>query len=101
MPSLRLAGARCAAVLFAAAAAAPHAAAQANCEMYGKLAIQQQQENEERACGFSGDAWSTDLKRHVDWCGGVAPDRWRMELQKRQQALDDCGAEAADAAGAR
>lgn len=99
MLSLRLVGAPCAAVVFAVAVGAPQAAAQANCEMYGKLAIQQQQENEERACGLSGDAWSTDLKRHIDWCGGVAPDQWRVELQKRQQALDACGAgDAAEAA---
>ena len=90
MLSLRLAGARCAAVVFATAAGVAQAVAQANCEMYGKLAIQQQQENEERRCGFTGDEWSADLKRHVDWCGGVAPDRWRVELQKRQQALDAC-----------
>ena len=92
MVSRRLVVAGCAAAAVAAGAGAPPAAAQANCEMYGKLAIQQQQENEERRCGFTGDEWSADLKRHVDWCGGVAPDRWRVELPKRQQALDTCDA---------
>ena len=90
MVSLRLVVAGCAVTLVVAGSGIPPAAAQANCEMYGKLAVQQQQQNEERRCGLTGDEWSTDLKRHVDWCGGVAPDRWRVELQKRQQALDAC-----------
>ncbi len=79
--------------LLAAAAFATGAAAQANCEMYGKLAVQQQQENETAGCGFTGDEWGADLKRHIDWCGGVAPDQWKIELQKRQQALAACTAD--------
>lgn len=94
MPPLpRLVVARCAAALVFAPALASNASAQANCDMYGKLAVQQQQENEETGCGLSGDEWSSDLKRHVDWCGGVAPDQWKVELQKRQQALDACKAD--------
>lgn len=99
MPSLRFIVAGSAVALAGAAGLASEAAAQANCEMYGKLAIQQQQENEERQCGLTGDEWSSDLKRHIDWCGGVPPDQWKVELQKRQQALDTCNAdEAAEAA---
>jgi hypothetical protein len=43
-------------------AAAPGAIAQANCDLYGKLALGQQQQNEELKCGFTGSAWSPDLK---------------------------------------
>lgn len=88
----RLVVARCAVAAVTLAALASPAAAQANCDMYGKLAVQQQQENEDGGCGFSGDEWSSDLKRHVDWCGSVPPDEWKVELQERQQALDTCKA---------
>lgn len=80
------------AALLAAAGMVSEAAAQADCATYGKLAVQQQQENVEAKCGFSGPEWSPDLKAHMDWCGGVGPDQWRSLLQKRQQQLDACKA---------
>ena len=48
--------------------------------MYGKLAIQQQQDNAEHKCGFTGPQWSPDMKAHISWCGGVGPDQWKAEL---------------------
>lgn len=71
---------------------APRAHAQANCEMYGKLAMQQQQQNVQEKCGFTGPQWSPDLKAHIAWCGGVGPDQWKSELQARQKQLDGCKA---------
>ena len=79
-------------VICAIGAAAPRAHAQANCEMYGKLAMQQQQENVQEKCGFTGPQWSPDLKAHIAWCGGVGPDQWKSELQARQKQLDGCKA---------
>jgi hypothetical protein len=73
-----------------ALSAAPVALAQANCDLYGKLALGQQQQNEELKCGFTGPAWSPDLKAHKDWCASVGPDQWKVELQSRQQQLDAC-----------
>lgn len=64
--------------------------AQANCDVYGKLALQQQQENVEWKCGFSGSEWTSDLKAHLSWCAGVGPDQWKAELQRRKQQLDAC-----------
>lgn len=89
MPTPRLSMAACVA-LFGVAGLATGAHAQANCETYGKLAIQQQQENVAEKCGFSGPEWSPDLKAHIAWCGGVGPDQWKSELQKRKQQLDAC-----------
>jgi hypothetical protein len=83
----------CAAVSLAAlgvAGLASAASAQANCEMYGKLALQQQKENEASKCGFSGTEWSPDLKAHIAWCSSVSPDQWKAQLQKRKQQLDTC-----------
>lgn len=96
MPSVRLIVFGCAALLAGIGAQTQRSAAQATCEMYGKLAVQQQQANAEAGCGFTGDEWSSDLKRHVDWCGSVPPDQWKVELQKREQALDACKTEKGD-----
>ncbi len=88
----RLSTAACLAAIAAGAALPQTASAQANCEMYGKRAIQQQQENAELKCGFTGSSWSPDLKAHTAWCASVGPDQWKAELQKRQQQLDACAA---------
>jgi hypothetical protein len=72
----------------------PAAFAQANCDMYGKLALKQMQENEQKKCGFKGDAWNADLKAHVAWCATVPPDQWKVQLQKREQQLATCGKKA-------
>jgi len=82
----------CLTAIVGAVGLASGAAAQANCETYGKLAIQQQQENVTLKCGFAGPEWSPDLGAHTAWCGGVGPDQWKVQLQKRKQQLDTCKA---------
>jgi hypothetical protein len=82
----------CITALAGAAGLASNAAAQANCETYGRLALQQQQQNADSKCGFTGPEWSPDLKAHIAWCGGVGPDQWKVQLQKRKQQLDACKA---------
>jgi hypothetical protein len=66
------------------------AAAETPCETYGKLALQQQKDNEAAKCGLTGQEWSTDLKGHVDWCMKVGPDKWKEQLQTRTAALTAC-----------
>ena len=66
------------------------AIAQANCDTYGKLALKQMQENEQKKCGLVGQEWNTDLKAHMAWCATVAPDQWKLQLQKRELALATC-----------
>jgi hypothetical protein len=68
------------------------ASAQATCDMYGRLALQQMQQNIQQKCGLTGPEWSSDLKAHMTWCGGVGPDQWKVQLQKRDQALATCAA---------
>ena len=71
-------------------ALAPVALADANCDTYGKLALQQQKDNEAAKCGLSGPEWSTDLKGHVDWCTKVGTDKWKEQLLMRTAALAAC-----------
>lgn len=68
--------------------------AQANCQWYATTALKQQQENERLKCGFTGQAWNSDLKAHMTWCGSVAPDAWKAQAVKRDQDLAACAAKA-------
>lgn len=90
MQDLRTCAALSIAALLAASAFSSAANAQANCDTYGKLALQQQKENEAEKCGFTGPEWSPDLKAHMAWCGGVGPDQWKVQLQTRAQQLAAC-----------
>jgi hypothetical protein len=66
-----------------------NAAAQANCDWYAKTALRQQQDNEQKKCGFSGPGWSSDLRAHLTWCA-AHPDQWKAEAQRREQQLASC-----------
>ena len=84
-----------AAVALAAAAVAltpQMAAAQSSCQWYGTTALKQQQENVRLACGFKGDAWSSDLREHMRWCASVTPETWRNAAKERDKMLADCAA---------
>ena len=87
---LRTSAALAVCAILGAAGFAPAANAQANCDTYGKLALQQEKENEAFKCGFSGPDWSSDLKAHIAWCGGVSPEQWKVQLQARTQKLSKC-----------
>lgn len=60
------------------------------CETYGKLALQQQKDNQAHKCGLSGREWSANIKEHIDWCSGVTAQDWQAMLKKRTQALEAC-----------
>ena len=68
------------------------ASAQSNCQWYGTTALKQQQQNQAMKCGFSGPEWSSDLGKHVAWCGSVPPAVWKDSAQKRDKMLAECAA---------
>lgn len=77
--------------LLAATAASAEVSAQANCSWYAETALKQQQQNEKNKCGFTGEAWSSDLKAHIAWCSSVSPEVWKKAAQDREQDLLNCG----------
>jgi hypothetical protein len=77
------------ATVLGAAGVVPPASAE-GCDTYGKLALQQQKDNEASKCGLSGPEWSSDLKAHIGWCSSVSPQDWQAMLKKRQSALAVC-----------
>jgi len=86
---LRICAAIAGAAILGTVSIAP-ASAQANCDWYAKTALKQQQENEQRKCGFKGPEWSLDLAAHMSWCRSVAPDVWKKQAQLRNQQLEAC-----------
>ena len=79
-------------VLLGAVASLPlmTAVAHADCNWYAQTALKQQQQNEQLKCGFVGPAWTSDMKAHLAWCGGVAPDKMKSEAQARDKQLQTC-----------
>lgn len=88
---LRKVGAMGAMATLAVLASSPAALAQANCEMYAKLAVQQQRQNESVKCNLSGADWHSDVSGHMAWCSNASPQQWQAALQRRKHALDNCG----------
>ena len=65
--------------------------AQANCKWYGATALKQQQQNEQKKCGFSGEFWHSNLADHMAYCNSVPPDVWKKSAQQRDKQLAECG----------
>ncbi|MFV0297913.1 MAG: hypothetical protein ACK5JT_17540 [Hyphomicrobiaceae bacterium] len=80
----------CVATLPLSVVVAATAHAQANCDWYAKTAVRQQQINETRKCGYTGQSWHKDLARHRAWCLVVPPDLWKAEAKKRSDLLMTC-----------
>ena len=41
------------------------------CDQYAKTAVAQNQENQNRRCGYAGEAWQSDYNAHFEWCMSV------------------------------
>jgi hypothetical protein len=80
--------------LVAAAASIAGAAAAlaqtASCTWYADMALKQQQQNEQRKCGFTGPEWNPDKQVHLTWCATQSPDVWKAVAQKREKMLAEC-----------
>jgi hypothetical protein len=86
---------QCAAALAAVgfvATAAPEAGAQgrrAFCQDYAREAVQQNEANERRNCGFDGPRWSGNEGGHLAWCL-ISPDGAEREASARKEQLQGC-----------
>lgn len=75
---------------FAASAAGPAGAAMTDaCAGYAARAVDQQNENHARKCGFSGERWSTDWQAHFDWCRAHDAAAIRTASDERLRALKE------------
>ncbi len=62
----------------------------AGCAWYADTAIKQQQENEQKRCGFKGPEWNANRQAHLAWCATQSPDSWKAQAQNRQRMLASC-----------
>ena len=66
---------------------------QNSCQDYANIGISQQQQNLEMRCGFKGPEWNANYNDHFNWCmHGENLKHTPGAQQKRQDALDRCGA---------
>jgi hypothetical protein len=71
-------------------AGSPAFAQTPNCGWYADTSLKQQQQNEQRKCGFEGAEWSTSRQAHLTWCATQPPDSWKAVARKREQMLAGC-----------
>lgn len=60
------------------------------CRHYADTALQQQRQNQARACGLSGDPWHGNLAEHHRWCLSVPAERSDAETAMRDEKLAAC-----------
>ena len=60
------------------------------CANYAQAAINQQDKNLSRQCGYRGARWSGNYNRHYEWCLDSSRRARRNERQARRRALERC-----------
>lgn len=62
----------------------------ASCDAYAKAAVQNNEENIRRGCGYLGLRWSSDYTGHFNWCMGVDDATAQRESRAREEDLRKC-----------
>lgn len=60
------------------------------CQLYAARAIEQNKQNQENNCGYSGARWSSDYNGQYQWCLTVKDAITQHENSEREQLLEDC-----------
>lgn len=60
------------------------------CADYAKSAVQQQEENIAKQCGYKGPEWNPEYKAHYDWCMTAPPEHVAAGTKMRADALQVC-----------
>jgi TolB-like protein len=60
------------------------------CRNYARTAVEQDEENLRRGCGFEGGRWHSDYDMHYNWCMEVPQEDAESENRIRQELLDGC-----------
>lgn len=92
MPTIRNIAAGLCAAIAGAAVTSSAAFAQASCDAFAKISVQQQQENERNKCGLTGPEWSSSFQAVLAWCSAHSPQEANEMLKKRKDALAACAA---------
>jgi hypothetical protein len=60
------------------------------CTGYARSAVQQNERNERRGCGYTGDRWHSNYQEHFRWCLDVQQDAAESETSSRDKELRAC-----------
>jgi hypothetical protein len=60
------------------------------CDQYAKAAVQSNEENLRRGCGYTGLRWQSDYAPHYNWCVNVDNAAAQSEAQIRADDLLRC-----------
>jgi hypothetical protein len=65
-------------------------AATAACDEYAKQAVEANQVNVTKICGFTGGPWSFNYEAHKQWCLGQQPRQVQQETDARNGLIKTC-----------
>src|SRR6266851_7723019 len=60
------------------------------CDIYGRIAVTQNELNLKHTCGFSGSRWVSDYDFHFNWCVATSDNAPDSETAERQKLLNRC-----------
>jgi hypothetical protein len=60
------------------------------CDIYGRIAVTQNELNLKHSCGFSGARWMSDYDFHFNWCVATSDNAPDSETAERQKLLNRC-----------
>lgn len=61
------------------------------CDNYSKTAVNQNEENIRRRCGYTGGRWQSNYDNHFGWCMNMNKDAADSETRIRAEDLKRCG----------
>ncbi len=67
-----------------------HNSLENRCARYARVALEQQDENLAKACGYRGSRWHSDYGLHYRWCLKKSRQEHDNERRARQRALERC-----------
>jgi hypothetical protein len=64
------------------------------CRNYARAAVNQNNTNRQRRCGYTGNRWQNSYSNHYNWCLRASQVRRNQEHNARNNALNQCNSRA-------
>ena len=61
------------------------------CEIYGNIAVAQNEQNKSQGCWLTGKEWSSDKQYHINWCVDEPASKAEKETATRVKQLFEHG----------
>ncbi len=60
------------------------------CDSYAKKAVEQNEDNLNKQCGFTGRSWQSTYRNHYNWCNSVSKKSSDSAIRERDNKLKKC-----------